>query len=175
MKKTAMIDYVKRERVDEYKTPPSAIKPLLKYIPQEVKTIWEPTDCEHGSGIREFFSSQSGYRLISTCEDFLSFSPDFDFDGIVTNPPYSLKDEFLERAYSFNKFFAFLLPITTLEGVFRGSLFQRYGINLIVFDRRVQFMSNKRGVWFSVGWFFYVPGGENNRLYFESLPLDRGS
>jgi len=61
------------------------------------------------------------------------------------------------------------LPITTLEGVFRHKLFSKYGINLVVFNKRVQFIEGKNGVWFAVGWFFYIPGGQNNKLFFEKL------
>jgi len=166
--KQAMVDYVKRSKYDNFKTPHEAILPLLKYIPENIKTIWEPTDCEIGSGITEFFT-QRNYKVVSTCEDFLSFEPNFYFDAIITNPPFSLKNQFLERAYYYNKFFAFLLPITTLEGVFRHKLFSKYGINLVVFNKRVQFIEGKNGVWFAVGWFFYIPGGQNNKLFFEKL------
>ena len=82
---------------------------------------------------------------------------------------HSLKDRFLERAYALKKPFYFLLPLTALEGVRRGRLFRKYGINLIVFDRRVEFM-DKGSVWFATGWFFWSPYKENNRIYFKELP-----
>lgn len=77
------------------------------------------------------------------------------FDAIITNPPYSLKDRFLERCYSFGKFFALLMPLTALEGKKRNTLYRKYGINLLVFDRRVEFLQEtKRRVWFESRLFF---------------------
>ena len=37
------------------------------------------------------------------------------FDCIITNPPFSLKQEFLQRCYELGKPFALLLPLTTFE------------------------------------------------------------
>ncbi len=41
--KKAMIDYIQNPKNDELYTPEYAIKPLLKYLPQNI-TIWECTD-----------------------------------------------------------------------------------------------------------------------------------
>jgi len=150
--KKALIHYIKNEKVDEYRTPEYAIKPLLKYIPENY-IIWEPTGIN--SPITAFFR-RHGYEVIETHIemgfDFLKDEPGFHFDVIVTNPPYSKKTEFLKRAYELGKPFALLLPLAALEGVERGKLFRKYGIELIVFDRRVEFM-NKGRVWFPVAWF----------------------
>jgi len=35
----------------------------------------------------------------------------------------------------------------------RGALFRKYGIQLIVLDRRINFMKNKKNVWFNTSWF----------------------
>lgn len=105
---------------DELYTPSYAVEPLVKYLPKG-KTIWECTD--FGESQITKVLKDNGYNVVSTHKkdfDFLKDSPDFEWDMIVTNPPYTLKDEFLERAYSYNKPFAMLLPITALEGVKRG-------------------------------------------------------
>ena len=151
--KKPMIEYMKRDKCDEFRTPEYAIKPLLKYIPRNW-VVWEPTGIN--SPITQFFRKH-GYEVvethIKTGFDFLRDSPDFRFDVIVTNPPYSKKTEFLKRAYRLGKPFAMLLPLTALEGVERGKLYRKYGVQLIVFDRRVEFIEGKRGVWFPVAWF----------------------
>lgn len=72
-------------------------------------------------------TAKNGYSVIPTHikygNDFLKFEPT-DYDIIITNPPYSLKNKFLERAFSLKKPFLFLLPITTLEGLNRGKMFR---------------------------------------------------
>jgi hypothetical protein len=85
--------------------------------------------------------------------DFLTRETRAHYDVIVTNPPYSLKDAFITRAYELDVPFAFLLPLTALEGTGRGSLFRRYGIEVLVLDRRVEFAGNS--VWFNTSWFCY--------------------
>lgn len=118
---------------DEIYTPDYAIYPLLKHLPKNI-IIWESTD--YGESNITKVLKENGYTVISTHKknfDFLTDKPDFEFDMIITNPPYSLKDQFIEKCYSYNKPFALLLPITALEGVKRNQLYKkkRFTINRI--------------------------------------------
>lgn len=99
--------------------------------------------------------------------NFLTDKPDFDFDIIITNPPYSLKDEFLKKCYEYGKPFALLLPITALEGVERGKMFREHGVELLVLDKRCDFLDNKKSNWFNTSWFCHnvLP----QQLIFEEL------
>lgn len=166
--KKAMINYMKNPKNDELYTPPEAIYPLLKYLPKD-KIYWECTDFGN-SNITKVLK-KNGYKVISTHInsgfDFLKDKPNFEFDVIITNPPYSLKTEFLKRAYQLGKSFAFLLPIHTLEGKKRGKLFRKYGLQLLVLDKRINFMKNKKNVWFNTSWFCWklLP----NDLIFEEV------
>lgn len=110
---------------DEIYTPDYAIYPLLKHLPKNI-IIWESTD--YGESNITKVLKENGYTVISTHKnnfDFLTDKPDFKFDMIITNPPYSLKDQFIEKCYSYNKPFALLLPITALEGVKRNRLYEK--------------------------------------------------
>lgn len=94
---------------------------------------------------------------------------------IITNPPYSLKDDFLKRCYEYKKPFCLLLPITALEGKVRGQMFRENGIEVLVLDGRVQFMKNmikdynksKSGSWFNTSWFCW--NVLKDKLIFEKL------
>lgn len=167
--KKAMIDYMKNEKNDELYTPEYAIKPLLKYLPKN-KIIWECTD--FGSSNITKVLKESGFNVISTHKkdfDFLKDIPDFEFDIIITNPPYSLKDEFLRKCYEYKKPFCLLLPITSLEGIERGKMFRENSVELLVLDRRCNFIySNaKKSNWFNTSWFCWniLP----KQLIFEEL------
>lgn len=161
---------LRKKEGELFHTPEEAVWPLLDagIIPPGVKVIWEC--CDPGnSKIADVFR-QCGYQVVSTDIltgfDFLCDAPNFSFDMIVTNPPYSLKTAFLQKCYCYGKPFALLLPITALEGFRRGRLFAKHGINLLLLPKRVNFLPGKRGCWFPVAWFFWTPEGENNRIVF---------
>lgn len=172
MTKKAMIKTMQTGKYDIFQTPEYAIKPLLKYIPDNVKTIWEC--CDPNWSLISSILKNNNYNVVSTDIttgfDFLINKPDFEFDMIITNPPYSLKTHFLEKCYEYKKNFALLMPLTALEGVSRHKYYRKYGINILIFDKRVDFIkSKKHGVWFAVGWFIYYENKENNRIFFETL------
>ncbi len=152
---------------DEFYTPLYAIDPLLKYIPKNI-IIWEPTDYGQSNITKALVNH--GCKVISTHInddiDFLSYTPTFNYDMIITNPPYTLKDEFINKCYELNKPFALLLPLTALEGITRGKLFRKYGVDLMVLDKRVEFIKNKTN-WFNTSWFTYKILPKN--LIFEEL------
>jgi hypothetical protein len=151
MIKQAMVESSKLPKYDEFFTPPYAVTPLLPYLPRD--TIWwEPTDTDGKSGIASTLRVH-GLNVISTSCDFFDIQPPAGVTGIITNPPYSLKDEFLRRCDELEMPFALLMPVTALEGVQRGDLYRKYGIDIMVLDRRVEFTG--KSVWFNTSWFTY--------------------
>jgi hypothetical protein len=165
-----MINYMQSEKNDNLWTPYEAIYPLIKYLPHNKKLkIWEC--CDYGSSKITELLKRQGHEVISTDVihgfNFLTDVPNFSFDFIITNPPYSLKDAFIEKCYSYGKPFALLLPLTALEGQKRGEMFSEMGISVIVLDKRINFTS-KNNVWFNTSWFcwnFF----ENNKMIFEAV------
>jgi hypothetical protein len=173
--KKAMINYMKQPKNDELYTPEYAITPLLKYLSMyqcrhEVKRkpiIWECTD--YGNSNITKVLKENGYKVISTHKNnfnFLTDITDFEFDMIITNPPYSLKDEFIQKCYEYNKPFCLLLPLTSLEGINRGKMFRKYGIDVLLFDKRIDFLEGN-SCYFNTSWFCYnfLP----KQLIFEEL------
>jgi len=141
---------------DNFYTPEYAITPLIPYLKKEWK-IWE---CCSGTGnivkfLREREMNIFGTDII-TGEDFLT-SDRKDFDCIVTNPPFSLKDKFLKKCFESNRPFAMLLPLTALEGKFRQSLYKKYGVQVILFNKRINYQGHigDNGCWFASAWFCY--------------------
>ena len=140
---------------NDFQTPPHAIAPLLKFLNPKWK-IWE---CASGRGnlVTEF--SRLGFQVtgsdILTGSNFLEWEPD-EYDCIITNPPYSLKEKFLQRAYSLKKPFAFLLPLTTFESNKRQTLFREHGLEVIFLNKRINFETPSgkgSGSWFATAWF----------------------
>lgn len=162
-----LIEYSKREAFDELYTPPEAIEPLLKYIPDSVKKIWCCCDDSESNIVKRLREKE--YTVIATHlnDGIDALDSKIGCDMIITNPPYSLKDEFLEWAYNNKIPFAFLLPTTAISGKKRNNFYRKYGINLIVLDKRIDF-NGKGSCWFPVAWFFYS-GQNDSKLYFEEI------
>ena len=72
--------------------------------------------------------------------------------GAIEASPRSIKTEFIKKCYEYKKSFALLLPLTALEGVERSIMFSEYGIELLVFDKRIDF-TGKKACWFNTSWF----------------------
>lgn len=151
--KTSYSKRVKFENPDECYTPEYAIEPLLPFL----KKNWLIWDCAFGSGRLAQHFENKGFKVTgSNAVNFLTDDME-DFDIIITNPPYSLKDKFLEKAFQIGKPFAFLLPLTTLEGMKRGEMFRNNEIQIIIPNRRINFEipSGKKSSWFATAWFCY--------------------
>ena len=156
---------------DEFNTPDNALGPLLRHIPKDW-CIWEPATGKMGEMQSLVNGLQKrGYKVLTTCGQFSIFNPPSDeFDCIVTNPPYSIKDRFLDICYTYDKPFALLMPLTALEGKARQRLYRRFGIQLILLDSRINFIEGGSGAWFPVAWFTH--GLNLNRdLIFETVNL----
>jgi len=155
---------LKQGSPDDFQTPPEALKPLLPYLKKDW-TIWE---CAAGSGFLSDELEKQGFEVIATDKfydaggevafDFLIDRPPY-FNCIITNPPFSLKQQFLERCYGLGVPFALLLPLTTFETKKRQELFKKYGLEVIFFDKRINFQTpNKKensASWFATAWFTY--------------------
>ena len=123
---------------DEYYTPPKAVTCLLKYIPQQFKTIWCPFDKDNSSYVQEL--EKAGYNVISSHidngENFFYYSPK-EYDCIISNPPFSLKDQVLKRLRELDKPFAILLPLPSLQGQSRFEYLK--DCQALIFDKRINF------------------------------------
>ena len=129
-------------RSDEFYTPKIAIKSLLPFLKKE----WIILENAWGKGHLAKHFEEEGFKVVKEGE----------CDIIITNPPYSKKEEWLKECYKRNKPFALLMPLTTLEGKRRGELFRKYGIELIIPNKRINFITPSgkgSGAWFQVGWF----------------------
>lgn len=141
---------------DDFQTPGEALWPLIQYLKKDW-VIWEPA-AGKGKLVDELW--RHGYKVIASDildgHDFLTYQPEEHWDCLLTNPPFSLKQEFLERCYALKKPFALLLPLTTFETPKRQKLFRDNGVQVIFFDKRINFTTPSGkggGAWFAVAWF----------------------
>ena len=137
-------------------TPEYATELIVPYL---YGTIWE---CAAGEG---HMTSVFEAHRIDVYETDIAFGEQQNFlttwiippnvDFIVTNPPFKLKDEFLKHCYELEVPFALLMPLTAIGGMKRNELFRKYGIELLVPSRRINFIYDGAGkaCWFHSAWF----------------------
>lgn len=158
-KQNYTVDQDKISPLDCCATPSYGVKPLLPFL-NIYSRIWE---CASGDGmIADYLKSQGYAYIISTDlsrgDNFFEYEP-VAWDIIVTNPPYSQKFDWMERAYELGKPFALLLPVETLGSSRAQELFKKYGHEAMYFDSRCDFYMPKKG-WnssaqFPVFWLTY--------------------
>lgn len=191
--------------MDLCQTSPWAVLPLLGYLRQRLMelcngdlsraTIWEPAagegylSCALANGLHDatvigtdllvdctIHSNVSWGRLHSSPTNFFDYEPP-NWDILVTNPPYSIKYDWLERCYDLGKPFALLLPVETLGAARAQRLFRAHGLEVLFLPKRVKFkMPNigweKSSPQFPVAWFCHrlLPNTGNASIFADWRP-----
>lgn len=103
-----------RKKSDFYETPYSITQQFLDREKLS-GSILEPAS---GSGAIAKILRKNNYEItekdLSLGDDFLKEND--KFDTIITNPPFSLAFEFIQKAKEVSNYFAFLLPLSYLHG-----------------------------------------------------------
>jgi hypothetical protein len=129
---------------DRCQTPAYALDPLLPYLRPEW-AIWE---CAAGAGrlaraltphVRQVVASD-----LLDGRNFFDYQPPH-FDAIITNPPYSIKFDWLARCYQLGKPFALLVPVETIGAAKAQRLMEHHGAELLLLDKRVNFTMPIKG------------------------------
>ena len=134
------MDIIAGSKNDEFYTPDYAIEPLLKYVKQST-VVWCPFDTDKSRYVS--LLKKHGCEVINTHiengDDFFdTLVPDCDI--IISNPPYSLKTEVLERLFSLEKPFAMLVGVVGLfESKRRFEMFRDNEFEIMYFDKRVSY------------------------------------
>jgi len=138
---------------DECYTPAYGVKPILKYIPKGA-TVWCPFDKPESEFVKQISAQNKVvYSHLDSGQDFFEYEPD-QWDVIVSNPPFTNKRKFFERALEFEKPFALIMTNTWLNDAAPKQLFAKKDLQLLMFDKRMKFiMAN---------------GADNNKITFSS-------
>lgn len=161
------------EKGDEIYTPFYAVDPLLKYIPKDLK-LWLPFDEEWSAYYQTF--TKEGYNVVRTGWDFFKKSTPEGVDLIVSNPPFSKKDQVIQSCVERGVPFCLLFPIQTLQGKTRYKYFSKLdSIQMLCFDKRIAFHTDMDFKKYTKGTSFasvYIIGGIKllpNDLVIEEL------
>jgi hypothetical protein len=141
---------------DCYETPPEAVEALLK-VEKIPEWVWEPA-CGPGSIVRALVAA--GHNVLdSDLHDYGQYyktdflAPDtsvpwhgcYEFECIVTNPPYRLAQQFVEKALELKvPLVIMLLRLAFLESERRRRILEHSGLARIhVFRNRLPMMHRK--------------------------------
>lgn len=124
---------------DLFQTPPAALVPLLPFL-RQFSRIWEPA-AGKGNIVRtlraECFNVTASDILMGI--NFLTCDVLNGVQAIVTNPPYSKSEAFVDRCFDIALPFALLMPVEYLGGQKRQQAWKLGGLEIIMLGRRINF------------------------------------
>lgn len=161
----------KRNEIDFYPTPPNVTIALMKFLnlPQGTN-VWEPA-CGEGHMVQALEACGMCVKGtdISHGEDFLEMPLPRDISWIITNPPFSIADKFIERAAKHGTPFAFLLKSQYWHAAKRYKLFeQNPPAYILPLTWRPDFCFKKRGggsPLMDVMWCVWLPCQDRHTQY----------
>lgn len=105
--------------------------------------VWCPFDKERSEFVKTFIENGNKviFSHIDNGKDFFNYEPDEEYDIIISNPPFSLKTEILERLFQINKPFAILLPLPSLQRKGIDQFWDK-GLQLLSFDKRIDYINS---------------------------------
>jgi hypothetical protein len=136
------MDIVAGSGNDEFYTPRYAIEPLVKYVPKGA-IVWCPFDKPESLIAKRFL--ENGNNVVSSHidegKDFFFHQEKCDF--IISNPPYSLKNEVFERLFAFARPFAMLVGVVGLfESQKRFAMFKNNTFEIMYLNKRVSYFKS---------------------------------
>lgn len=163
----------KRVESDFYPTPPEATQALLNFLKlPEGQTIWEPA-CGEGHMVEVM--QKNNLHVIGTDiqmgVDFLEAEAPDGVDWIITNPPFSLAEQFIRKRAEHGVPFAMLLKSQYWHAARRVALFSTIPPAYVLpLTWRPDFMFKQRGKGsplMDVNWCVWIPGA----IRTEYIPL----
>lgn len=125
---------------DECFTPAYGVTPILKYIPKNA-IVWCPFDTEQSEFVKQISKQNKVvFSHISEGKDFFRYEPE-QWDVMVSNPPFTNKRKYFERALFFNKPFALIMTNTWLNDAAPKQLFKEKDLQLLLFEKRMHFIN----------------------------------
>ena len=163
--------YKKHPLGDEQYTPRHAVLPIIKFLPRHA-VVWCPFDDENSEFVIAL--KEAGHEVVFSHifmgQDFFEYEPP-KWDMIVSNPPFSLKQQVVERCLALGKPFALLLSNLWLNSSAPCRFFKEQEMQILLFDKRINY-SEKNAVYFGSSYFCHkvLP----KQIVFEHLATIKG-
>jgi len=137
------LNLFKKKKCDDYNTPLYVWKMLLDYLDLGKNTIiYEPF---YNNGESKSYLGKLGYdNVIHENEDFFENYIHYNFDIILSNPPYSIKQNILKVLHQLDKPFVLIVPTAIISKLYIKNIFKDDidKVQFIIPNRRLQFEVN---------------------------------
>jgi hypothetical protein len=135
---------------DDYETQSDILNDLIPYIPEGI--IYDPFYCT-GKVIEEW--KKLNRVCINEKKDAFTWKPE-NFDLVVSNIPFSMKEKCVKLCLDLDKPFALLMPIDALGSKWIKKYFDK--LQFLIPNGRYSFLKNGKmgkGSWFDTMWVCY--------------------
>lgn len=130
---------------DEYYTPENAVEMILPVIRKHgFKTVWCPFDTAESNFVK-LLSRECNvvHGHIATGQDFFDYTaPPADVQCVVSNPPFSKRNEIFQRLYEWDIPFALIM---NMNGIFdskqRYEMFKDKDVEFLIPKGRMKFFT----------------------------------
>jgi hypothetical protein len=131
-------NYLNSTYSDEWYTDQETVDKAIRYLQIKPKSrVICPFDSDKSLFVQTL--QKQGHFTMFGMTDFLH-SNHYEFDYLITNPPFSIKDAVIQTVYQYGKPGLLMLPLDILGGVKRSALYATYGApKVIVPIRRISY------------------------------------
>lgn len=150
---------------DDYETPDNAWDLIKDYIPKD-KVIWESF---YATGKSGEYLRKMGFEVIHNDEDFFENNRG---DICVSNPPFTIKKEVLQRLKELDKPFILLMPQQTINAKYFMDMFREENIQLLIPPKRIHFIKNgddKTKCSFDCAFFCWKMGYDKDLIFLNKI------
>ncbi len=166
----------KKQNKDHVATPRWVVENIYNIIDiKSYKSIWFPFnnyDSEFKLKADELKLKYKATHIFDNLQnDFFKTEPPAECDLMISNPPFSLQYEIIQRSFELAekgqiKAFALLLPLSTLETPKRADLYEKYAdkLSIIIFKKRIKFLGKTSSFNTACCWVCYNVEKVKNKL-----------
>tara|TARA_R110001599_G_scaffold120501_3_gene291572 strand:+ start:5970 stop:6461 length:492 start_codon:yes stop_codon:yes gene_type:complete len=124
-------------KYDDYMTPKYAWENIKQYIPKD-KVLWEAF---MGDGKSGEYLTELGFNVIHNDNDFFESN---EGDVVVSNPPFSICKDIMNRLKLLDKPFILILPSSKINTQYFRENFKNTdsSLQIIIPRKRIQFVKN---------------------------------
>jgi hypothetical protein len=123
---------------DEWYTDQKTVDKAIALLqPKPRSVIICPFDTDRSLFVQTL--KEHGHTVVHGMKNFLEVD-NYQFDYLITNPPFSLKDQVIAQVYKYGKPSLLMLPLDVVAGIKRRALYEKHGYPKFVIPvRRISY------------------------------------